>query len=239
MGFTAIIYISKDDFMRAGIFVLAAGIFDLLDGFVARLTKSTSEFGVELDSLCDAVSFGVAPSYMLYKIYFFQFNDIGILFASFPALAGVVRLARFNINLTSFEDKKYFTGLAIPSGALVIISYLLYYHRTNLIAPEYKDILIFSISILTSLAMVSKIKFDNLPKPSKRSIKQNPIIFSIFLVGIICTIVSKGYMLFPFMVLYLLASSVRYLIWQIKRTREVEDEIDESENPEHLPYNYL
>lgn len=237
MGFTAIIYISADDYSKAGLFILVAGIFDMLDGFVARLTKSTSEFGIELDSLCDAVSFGVAPSYMLYKVFFFQFHDIGILFASFPALAGVVRLARFNINLTSFEDKKYFTGLAIPSGALVIISYVIFYHRTNLIPENIKEITIFAVSIVTSLAMVSRIKFDNLPRPSKKAIKQNPIIFSLFVIGLVGCIITKGYMLFPFMLFYIVASSIRHIFWWFKRKSEVEDDIDESDDPEHLPYD--
>lgn len=238
MGFTAIIYIAKDDFLRAGLFILVAGIFDLLDGFVARLTKSTSEFGVELDSLCDAVSFGVAPAYMLYQIYFYQFHDIGILFASLPALAGVVRLARFNVNASSFEDKKYFTGLAIPAGALVIISYILFYHRTNLIPENLKDITAFSVSIITSLVMVSRIKFDNLPKPSKRAIMQSPYVFTFFALGIIASLITKGYGIFPFLMIYIIGSSIRHLYWWFKRTREVEDDIDESDDAEDLPYNY-
>jgi len=67
-GFTAIIHISDGNYDKAAIFIFIAGIFDALDGMMARLTKSTSELGVELDSLCDAVSFGLAPSFMLYKI---------------------------------------------------------------------------------------------------------------------------------------------------------------------------
>ena len=107
MGFSAIIYIADGQLYKAGLFILLAGLFDALDGIIARLLKATSELGAELDSLCDAVSFGVAPAFMLYQAYFYQFNEYGILLASLPALAGVTRLARFNVMLTSFEDKLY------------------------------------------------------------------------------------------------------------------------------------
>jgi CDP-diacylglycerol--serine O-phosphatidyltransferase len=228
MGFTAIVNISEGRYTRAAVFILVAGIFDMLDGVMARLTKSTSEFGVELDSLCDAVSFGVAPSYMLYSVFFFKYNDIGILFASLPALAGVVRLARFNVQLSSFEDKKYFKGLPIPSGALTIISYIIFFHLTNAMPEDWKPATIFVVTIVTALAMVSRIKYDNLPRPTKRSFSQKPVIFVIFILGIIITIATKGVGLFPFMLFYLFASAIRHFIAWVKEVREASDDIDES-----------
>ena len=105
-GFSAIIAISDSKFYDAGLFILFAGIFDALDGFVARLTRSASPLGVQLDSLCDATSFGVAPSFLLYDVCLQHSHPFGILLASVPALAGVFRLARFNVEITSLEDKK-------------------------------------------------------------------------------------------------------------------------------------
>ena len=239
MGFTAIVYASRGDLISAALFIFIAAIFDMLDGAVARLLKSASEFGVELDSLCDAVSFGLAPSYMLYKAYFYTYDDIGnigILLASLPALAGVYRLARFNVKLTSLEDKKYFTGLPIPAGALTIITYLIFFHLRNIIPDDFKSLTIISVTILTSLVMVSKIKFDNLPRPSIRSIKQNPVIFSILVVAIIGTIVTKGIFVFPFMLFYIVASGLRHLVVWLKATPEAADDIDESEQDEPSPY---
>jgi len=228
MGFTAIIYIAKDEFDKAALCILIAAIFDMLDGVVARLFKSASEFGVELDSLCDAVSFGVAPAYLLYKVYFFQFNELGILFASFPALAGIVRLARFNVMLSSFEDKKYFTGLAIPSGAFVIIAYVIFYHLRNEVPIAISDYAMFTLSIGTSLLMVSKIKFKNIPRPTPKSFKENPLFFSIFIVGIILCIITKGKFIFPFMLLYIIGSSIIHFIKWIKTTREAADDLEET-----------
>jgi CDP-diacylglycerol--serine O-phosphatidyltransferase len=220
MGFSAIVHISMGEINKAAGFILIAAIFDLLDGLVARLLKAASEFGVELDSLCDAVSFGVAPAFMLYIVYFHQFNEIGILLASFPALAGVSRLARFNVQLTSLEDKKFFTGLAIPSGAFMIISYIVYFHQTNAIPDIYKPYMIFIVTIATSLLMVSRIKFHNLPKPSLKSIKEKPIIFSIFVIGLLACIITKGVAIFPFMVFYVVASTIRHFILFLKKKKE-------------------
>ncbi len=215
-GFIAIIYVSKDMYMLAGLFVLVAAIFDMLDGITARLIESASEFGVELDSLSDAISFGVVPSFMLYKIYFYQFNDIGIFFAALPLICGVLRLARFNIQITVFEDKKFFTGLAIPAGAFIILSYVLFYHFGNLMPEKYKELVLFTVTIVTSLLMISTIKFYNVPRPNKRYIKENPIHSLVFLIALIISIFTRGKFIFPFFVFYLLACIFRHYYLKIK-----------------------
>jgi CDP-diacylglycerol--serine O-phosphatidyltransferase len=231
-GFTSIVFISDGDFTKAALFILLAAIFDMLDGVAARLIKSASEFGVELDSLCDAVSFGVAPAYMLHQTHFYKYGEIGILIAALPALAGAVRLARFNIKITSFEDKLYFHGLPIPSSALTIVSYLIYIHIPKIIPDEYLFYLAPFVVITTSLAMVSNIKFDNLPRPTLRSIKQRPVIFGLFIAGLIASIITKGKFIFPFMIFYIIGSAIRSLVFWIKEVKEPEDEIDETEEAE-------
>lgn len=236
MGFNAIIFASNGDFLKAGIFVFLAALFDSLDGIVARLLKATSELGAELDSLCDAVSFGVAPAYILYKMYFYQFGEFGILFASLPALAGVTRLARFNVQLTSFEDKLYFSGLPIPAGALTILSFMLLFYDKGYIPESFKDIAVFSVTGITSLVMISTIKFDNMPRPTPKYIKKKPIIFTAFLIGIAVSIISYGEMIFPVMAFYIIFSSIRQLIMWLKSNSEPEDEIDETEEPEITKY---
>ena len=77
-GFLSIVYSSQGNYSSAAIFIFAAAVFDMLDGFMARLINAASEFGVELDSLCDAVSFGIAPSFLLYQIYFHELGELGI-----------------------------------------------------------------------------------------------------------------------------------------------------------------
>ena len=214
-GFIAIICISAGDFKLGTFYIVMAAVFDMLDGLVARLLHATSEIGAELDSLCDAVSFGVAPSFMLYKAYFEQFGELGILFSSFPAFASVLRLARFNVQLTSFEDKLYFRGLPTPGGALTIISFVLFFLNENYFGDFYTKISAFAIVMIVSLAMVSTIKFDNFPRPTIKSFKTNPFIFIGVILAIIVGFATNGESIFPTMFLYIIIATVRHLVLKI------------------------
>ncbi len=209
-GFVALIYVSRGEFLLGALFVLLAAIFDLIDGITARLVQSASEFGVQLDSLSDVVSFGVVPSFMLYKIYFFQFGDLGLILSSLPLICGVLRLARFNVQTNAYQDKKFFTGLAIPASAFFIVSYLIFYHLRDIFAQEVKTYLIFSVTILSSLSMISTIKFYNAPRPSIKYFKQHPYITSIFAIAIVLSFIFKGMFIFPFFVFYIIGSYIRH-----------------------------
>ncbi len=209
-GFIAIIYVSQDKFIFAALLILLAAIFDMIDGLTARLVQSASEFGVQLDSLSDVVSFGVVPSFMLYKIYFYQYGDFGLLISGLPLICGVLRLARFNVQTNAFQDKIFFTGLAIPSAAFFIVSYLIFYHTNNLLPEKVREITIFAVTIIASLSMVSTIKFYNAPRPNKRYIKQYPFVTVFFLVALVLAIVSKGLSIFPFFIVYIFGSILRH-----------------------------
>jgi CDP-diacylglycerol---serine O-phosphatidyltransferase len=237
MGFNSIIFASSGEYFKAGLCVLLAAVFDMLDGIVARMLKASSELGAQLDSLCDAVSFGVAPSFILYKMYFCQQGEIGILIASLPALCGVTRLARFNIQMSGFEDKLYFTGLPIPAGALTILSYVLLFKDSGYIPVFYNDFMFFMVSMLTAFVMISTIKFDNMPRPTFKYIKKKPIVFSIFVIGVLSCIFTKGMMIFPFMVFYIVVSSIRHFVIWFKSNISAEDEFDETENLDRQDYN--
>lgn len=201
---------------------------------MARLTKSTSELGVELDSLCDAVSFGVAPAFMLYKAEFYSIETFGVLLASLPALAGVFRLARFNSELTTMEDKEYFTGMPIPAGALTVVSYIVFFHigsgTTYLssfgIAGSTRIVMLAVVTVIVSLAMVSRIKYDNMPRPSKRSIAEHPVKFAIFILGLLFSIFTQGIGIFPFMLAYIVVGALRHsrTLLQEKNALEEDDE---------------
>jgi CDP-diacylglycerol---serine O-phosphatidyltransferase len=237
LGFAALVEISKGDYQQATIYILVAGLFDTLDGITARLLKAASEFGVELDSLCDVVSFGVAPAFMAYHAFFHEYGSIGLLISSLPALTGVVRLARFNSNITGLEDKKYFIGMPIPGGALIIISYITFFHIPGVISGAAAFYAMIAVTVLTSLAMVSKIKFDNMPRPTWTYIKENPVKFIIFTAAIIAAFATKGIFIFYFMVAYLLFSSIRHLINWIREVRKPEDELDDEFDSEPGPYD--
>lgn len=228
-GFAAIIYISQSEFYTAAMFIVLGAIFDGLDGALARMLNTSSELGVQLDSLCDIVTFGIAPSFMLYQVYFYQYNEFGLIIASLPALSGALRLARFNVNTNPFSDKNYFVGFPIPSGALTILSYVVFYQLSDNYLNEYKHITIIAVTIATSLAMVSTIKFDNVPKPNIKYIKNNPVVFTVFIICFILILLTKGKFLFPFMVLYLIIGSVRAVYRWFKELNEKEKNIQNNE----------
>jgi CDP-diacylglycerol---serine O-phosphatidyltransferase len=117
---------ASDHFRTAAILIFAAAFCDALDGRIARLTNSTSEFGEQYDSLCDVVSFGFAPAFLAWR---WGLGDLGKwgFFAAFVFLiCGSMRLARFNI-MVHRVDKRYFIGLPIPAGAGVVASIILWH----------------------------------------------------------------------------------------------------------------
>ena len=215
-GFTAIIFISHGDFNFAVFYIVMAAIFDMFDGIVARVLRTTSELGAELDSLCDAISFGLAPSFFLYKAYFEGLGEIGIIVSAIPLLASVYRLARFNTQLTSFDDKLFFNGLPTPASALIILTYIVFYINTNYFSPETTKILTIVITILVGVCMISRIKFANFPRPSIKNFRANSIIFIGSILAIIIGIVTKGASVFPTMIVYVLYSIINHLRILIK-----------------------
>jgi CDP-diacylglycerol---serine O-phosphatidyltransferase len=215
-GFMSIISSTQGNYIVAAWFIILAGVFDALDGVMARITKSSSEFGVEFDSLSDIVSFGVAPSFLVYAIALHEFNNIGILVSAFPLIFGGIRLARFNVQLTGF-DKDYFRGLPIPSAAGLIVTYVFnFYDETSGLAGFWGSMLIPMI-IISSLLMVSLIRYDALPRPSMESFKKNPVKFLLLFLTIVAAVITKGYALFYIFIIYVCSGPVRALVEKIQQ----------------------
>lgn len=120
-GFYAIVAASRGDFLEAGWFVILAAVLDLLDGRIARFTRTGTAFGGELDSLVDAISFGVAPAFIMYSLFFSEGNWNWLLPFVY-ILAVVVRLARFNIEQGG-EAKRHFHGLPSPASGIILASF--------------------------------------------------------------------------------------------------------------------
>jgi len=120
-------------FIQAAWFLVGALACDILDGRIARMTNTTSEFGVQLDSLSDLVSFGIAPALMMYMLVLNTMGKIGAAIAVLFVLCSALRLARFNVLAQSGETSKNFIGLPTPASAGVIISFVLSY---QLLGPE-------------------------------------------------------------------------------------------------------
>ncbi len=232
-GFAAIVYTSNGEFERAAVFILLGAFFDMMDGVMARLIGASSEFGGELDSLCDVVTFGVAPSYLLYQVYFVAFLEAGIFFAAMPAIMGALRLARFNVQISSLDDKKYFTGFPIPSSAITITAYLIYFHLDPSFNELYKAPMAFIVTFLCSAAMVSNIKFRNLPRPSLSNIKKKPLFYLFLIASVIAIIYTGGWFLFPFMMIYLISSTIIHIV-KLFRSDLLENTLEEFSETEYV-----
>jgi CDP-diacylglycerol---serine O-phosphatidyltransferase len=237
-GFMALTRIDSGNLMAAAGFITLAAVFDVLDGAVARLTKSTSEFGGELDSLCDAVSFGVVPAFIVYKAYFQTEGNWGVVVASLPALAGVLRLARYNVQSAGASDKRYFRGMPIPAGALTLLSYVLFYHigsESGFIPDVWKPFGITLVTVMVSAIMVSTIKYDAVPVPSLKIVRERPLLMAYFSCGVVLTVISRGAWLFPFMLSYTLIGIVRWSINFIQTYNTISDDEDDSMEVETDP----
>ncbi|MEO8664968.1 MAG: CDP-diacylglycerol--serine O-phosphatidyltransferase [Ignavibacteria bacterium] len=220
-GFMSLINSAKGDFTDAALFIIYASLFDAVDGFAARLTKSSSEFGVQLDSLSDVISFGVAPSFLLYNIYLNELGDIGVVLSSLIMVFAALRLARFNVQLVGF-DKDKFNGLPAPMTSMTICTYILFYHN-KILSGSMSEKLIIILSILLPLLMVSRIKYESLPKPSLYAIKKNPIVFIILFIAIVLTIATNGEGAFSFCLFYIFSGiiiSLKNLIFRKQKVIE-------------------
>src|SRR4051794_37499885 len=157
-GFYSIVASIHKDFTMAAWAILAASVFDALDGRVARLAKATSQFGVEYDSLSDLISFGAAPAILLYQWALEPFNRLGWLAAFLFMACGALRLARFNVNSASLP-KAYFQGLPIPGAAGTVATFVIF-NDTVHIGDSLQNIVLVLTFGLASL-MVSTIQFPS------------------------------------------------------------------------------
>ena len=157
-GLASILFVFNGDFQAAAIAVFVAIVFDTLDGTSARLMKSTSQFGLQYDSLGDLISFGVAPGMIVYAWALNTPTMLGaaVLFA-FVA-CGALRLARYNVMATS-SDNKAFTGLPIPGAAGVIASLVIFDHHVFELGEAVRPILGLVMSLSLAFLMVSTIRY--------------------------------------------------------------------------------
>lgn len=156
-GFYAIVNAMSGHFEHAAIAIFIAMIMDMLDGRVARLTNTTSEFGVQYDSLADMVSFGLAPSLVIYAWSLQSMGKLGWLAAFVYAAGAALRLARFNTQVGT-ADKRFFQGLPSPAAAAVVAG-LVWISVDNQLTGEDMRILALILTLLAGLAMVSNFRY--------------------------------------------------------------------------------
>jgi CDP-diacylglycerol--serine O-phosphatidyltransferase len=227
-GFMSIIHASHGEFFPAAWFIVMAAGFDSLDGVMARITKSSSQFGVEIDSLSDVVSFGAAPSFLVYQAQLNGLGGFGILISSMLMIFGGLRLARFNVQLVGF-DKDHFIGLPIPMSALAIAAFVLNFYVPGSGFPETAAAALPWIVATLGLLMVSKVKYDTTPKPSRKAIKKEPWKFTFLALSVIAVAVTKGEVLFALFALFITFGVLRYLAGLVKRLGRPEAKFEDDD----------
>jgi CDP-diacylglycerol---serine O-phosphatidyltransferase len=167
-GFIAIISALEGSFEKSAHLLIAAMAFDILDGKVARATRTTSRFGVEYDSLADVISFGMAPGLIMYLWMLRPMGKFGWLAAMIFLACGALRLARFNTNAAT-ADSRWFTGLPIPAAAGMLATLILFAEKIELkINPEAPNFILIYFLLAgiyaLSFLMVSSIKYASFKK---------------------------------------------------------------------------
>lgn len=191
----------------AAIAIVFAAICDGLDGRVARLTRTESEFGVQLDSLADVLSFGMAPAFLMYHWALSDLMvwgiDAGLCVAFVYLACGVIRLARFNV-MTAHGDTRGFAGIPIPMAAAVLVGIVMASHEHE-IATLQRAALVIPVMLLVSLLMVSAIRYPSFKKfNSMRGqiafgttvVLALGIMFTLTTVGVMILVVSGVYVIF-------------------------------------------
>ncbi len=156
-GFYAIVAVIQGYFVKGAIAIMLAALFDALDGKIARVTRTVSRFGLEYDSLCDAISFGVAPGILAYLWTLQPFGRLGWLAALLFVACGTLRLARFNTQADRVNSE-YFTGLPIPAAAFMIAATVLLLHRFGSNGAT-RHVTILVMMYVLSFLMVSTVKY--------------------------------------------------------------------------------
>lgn len=224
-GFYAILSAINGNFLHAAWAIILANVFDGLDGWIARLTNTTTRFGIELDSLSDIVAFGVAPSIMMYKWALAPFGRVGWAAAFLFVACGALRLARFNIQ-TGSPGSKAFKGMPIPGAATILASIVIFYYEFWTGMPE-KNIFFPIITILLSLLMVSTLRYHGLKEIDFRERKPFWVLI-VFVLALFVLFVHPQTAIFIFAMSYLLWGIIENVYLFLKKQKQKEISLDEN-----------
>lgn len=210
-GFYALIGAVQGRFELAAWAIVAAAIFDMMDGRVARLLNAETAFGAEYDSLCDMLSFGIAPAVLVYMWALAPLGKPGWLAAFLIAACSALRLARFNVQV-GIQDKRYFQGLPTPATALLLASAVLYHEQGNIVPiPWFWWI----ISVALALLMVSGVRFISGKNIDLRK-KRGQSVLVMFVLAIALIMLDPTRILFAIFMAYVLHGPM-LSIWQHRK----------------------
>ncbi len=221
-GFYSIINSIDGRYWIAGWLIIASIFFDGIDGKVARLTNTSSKFGIEYDSLSDLIAFGAAPSVLLFKWFFMDMGRIGWAVVFVYLLGATLRLARFNVQVNSVEYKK-FTGLPSPAAAGTIVSTLFFITKFSIRTLLITKIMLV-LTVIVGLLMISNIGYFAMKDFSV--FKRRAFEFLILILFILIIIIIKPVeSIFTIFVLYSFISPLLYFYFVNVKIKKINKEI--------------
>ncbi len=229
-GFYGIVSAMNSQFESAAIAVFVAMVMDGLDGRIARLTNTQSDFGVEYDSLADMVSFGLAPALIMYQWALSGMGKLGWLAAFVYAASTALRLARFNTQAAS-EDKRFFQGLPSPAAAALVAGTIWLGETQEFVEVTNLTIVAFPITVLAGILMVSNIRFYSFKEIDLKG--RVPFVGILLLVLLFVFIASEPpLVLFSISLVYAISGPVMTLLF-IRKHRAAR-KLQESPNKKNL-----
>lgn len=216
-GFYAIVMAMNHQFDQATVAIFVAMVLDSLDGRVARMTRTQSEFGAQYDSLADMVSFGAAPALVIYEWSLKGMGKLGWMAAFVYCAGAAMRLARFNTNI-GVVDKRYFQGLPSPSAAAMVAGFVWLMHDLKYAGPDFGWVS-WAITLYAGLTMVTNVPFYSFKDVNIR--KSVPFI-AVFLIALAFVLIMSDppKVLFGLFVSYGLSGYVIYF-WRLIKGKPV------------------
>jgi CDP-diacylglycerol---serine O-phosphatidyltransferase len=213
-GIWAIVMAYRGNFVQAGWFIVFAGVLDMLDGRVARLSGTGTKFGAELDSLVDVISFGVAPAMIMFFLEFQSAGKFGWLVCYMYVVAVALRLARYNVQHGTGKPG-WFTGMPSPSAGMTLAVYYPFsqtvWYRESLAYLNFQREGLTILIVLLSLLMVSTVKYPRFPAIGFRTFK-GIMGLLLHLTILVCSLAFPSYFLFPLGVVYLTFGLLRHAV---------------------------
>lgn len=227
-GFYAIVMAMDQNFSQSAVAIFIAMVLDSLDGRVARLTNTQSEFGAQYDSLSDMISFGAAPALVAYEWSLRGMDKLGWIAAFIYCAGAALRLARFNTNI-AVVDKRYFQGLPSPAAAALVAGFILLMSDLQFVGAELHW-LMWGITLFAGLTMVTNVPFYSFKDLNLK--KTVPFMAPLLILLVYVIVVSDPpKVLFGLFVLYAL-SGYAVLTWRLIKGRPVSIIQTENEVPE-------
>jgi CDP-diacylglycerol--serine O-phosphatidyltransferase len=224
-GMWAIVSAYRGNFMAAAWYVMVAGVMDMLDGRVARLSGTGTRFGAELDSLVDCVSFGIAPAMIMFFVEFQTAGRFGWLICYMYVVAVAVRLARYNVQHGTGKPG-WFTGMPSPSAGMTLAVYYPFsqteWYRQSLAYLNFQREGLTILMVLLSLLMVSTVKYPRFPPIGFKTLK-GLFGLAVHLVILVCSLWIPSIFLFPLGLAYLTFGLARHAVLGVLERHDATD----------------